>query len=761
MHYRQRIVHSGHFSGLLVLLLLFPWGAAGATEEEGIFGPETYVRETGAPQTFEASFARCGSSDCRLVIRNGDTNGENRVSSASIALNGDRIVGPRDFNQNVGGIVRPISTDAENDLSIRMASNPSGAITVEVRCDASAVDLVVGGSGVDLADPSTLRSALRIANEGSADALNLELTDLLLTDGTRSMPASLPQGFGTLAEDEAALLDAEFQGSFAPRGTHTLTAEGTYEADGETFCFALDSELQIPPAAPGSAPLLTTSVPSQTNDGAPFDPVPPQDEGDLEGVNEPLWVVPRGPFVPGDPTETATAATPAPLGAGSEAKSMDPAAPAYAKAGTVVFEANVGGINGGSVAPSSSTAEPSGASDGDGVVFATGNWFAALSTGGGAFTPINPTSVFPSDTVGFCCDQLVQYVPKIDRFVWLLQGSTGSGRLGGYRLAAISPSALASGGASATWTYWNLTPTVFGQPAGTGFDYPDMSVGNNYLYLGWDAGFGCPSGCAQGFQVVRVPLDEIQAGGTINLGFTNPTDGRMAWGAHIAQNPGTEVFWAGHNNNSEMRVFTMAEGSGRYFWRDVGISTWARRSLTSTTPDGLDWMDKLSGFPSNSVHGLTRNGNHLWMSWSAGTDDNFPRSHIEMVTLDQADGFAKERQVQIWNPDFEFGYPALATNACTGEIGLSLEYGGNGRYGNHAVGFWGDFLVYRTTSSNVGTKRFGDYVAIRREPADEANPGNLFAAFGYGLNKTTSGGTRTDMHYVSFGRPAAECQILF
>jgi hypothetical protein len=287
-----------------------------------------------------------------------------------------------------------------------------------------------------------------------------------------------------------------------------------------------------------------------------------------------------------------------------------------------------------------------------------------------------------------------------------------------------------------------------------------MSVGNEFLYVSWDAGWpGCPSGCAKGFQVVRIPLSQIQASSAINIGFTDPTLGTMAWGAHIAQNPANEVFWAGHNNNSEMRVFTLAEDSNSYFWRDVGISSWATGGLTSTTPDGMDWMNKLNGFPRHAVHGLARRGNQLWMAWSAGSDSNFPRPHIEMVTLDGGDFHVME-QVQIWNGDFSFGYPALSTNVCTLEVGLSLEYGGNGRYENHAVGFWGDFLVYRTTSSDVGTTRYGDYVTIRREPANSNDPGNLFAAFGYGLNAASGGGTTVDVRYVSFGRQPSACPII-
>jgi hypothetical protein len=72
---------------------------------------------------------------------------------------------------------------------------------------------------------------------------------------------------------------------------------------------------------------------------------------------------------------------------------------------------------------------------GGGVVFATANWSAAYSTDGINFKALDPTKIFPDDAIGFCCDQIVQYVPSIDCFVWLLQGT-------GYRLAIASPSAI-------------------------------------------------------------------------------------------------------------------------------------------------------------------------------------------------------------------------------------------------------------------------------------------------------------------------------
>src|SRR5262249_21347049 len=149
----------------------------------------------------------------------------------------------------------------------------------------------------------------------------------------------------------------------------------------------------------------------------------------------------------------------------------------------------------------------------------------------------------------------------------------------------------------------------------TGFDYPDLSVGDNDLYMSWDAGAGCPSGCTQGFQVARTSLSGLQAGGTITIQFTNPSKGTMAWGSHVMQNTLDEVFWAGHNNNSSMRVFSAQESSNTYFWRDVGVSTWANNAPTSLTPDNQDWLAKNfhgpggNSFPYNGIIGATRSGN--------------------------------------------------------------------------------------------------------------------------------------------------------
>jgi hypothetical protein len=604
-----------------------------------------------------------------------------------------------------------------------------------------------GQAGVATDGPFTLLIALPLNNLGTQAAENLTVTAVSLTNATQLGPA-LPISLGTVPSQGGALLNVQFDRSaLADRGTYRLNASGTYEVAGTQFGFAVSRNVTLPPPSPSSATLGTVTLQSTTVSGGGFPSHPPEIDNDVNKESPPI---PTGTFVAGIPTPTGTAAMQPPVQITRAAVSA---------AGAVTFVTNARlGVTGAGVGCSGDAAavcsEPSGASGG-GVVFVTMNWSVAYSTNGGStFTVLDPTTIFPSDAVGFCCDQIVQYLPSINRFVWLLQGN-------GYRLATASPADIINSGGK-SWTYWNLTPAVFGEPASASFDYPDLSVGNNALYLSWDGNGG--------FQVARTSLAGIAAGGTISIDFTHPSDGpsNITWGDHLTQDTGDEIFWAGHNGNNKLRVFSLAEGSNTYFWRDIGISSWANNAPTSTTPDGVDWLAKNfngpggNSFPRNGVIGATRSGNQLWFAWSAGTDSNFKQPHIEMVTLDRGNNFSKMQQVQIWNNDYAFAYPALATNACTGEVGLSFEFGGNGNYENHVVGFWGDFIAYITTGSNSGTDRFGDYVTIRQAPVTESNPGNLFTAFGFGVNAVPppGSGKQSDVRYVLFGRPASSCQII-
>ncbi|HEX3127613.1 MAG TPA: hypothetical protein VH394_09795 [Thermoanaerobaculia bacterium] len=581
-------------------------------------------------------------------------------------------------------------------------------------------DLILGAPGVAVED-DTLLVAAQLRNPDAKSPVRVTVDSVEL-DSTSPL-TDTPIDVGEIPADGVAVIQASFKaGSLIPGKEYRLAVRGTLrDARGRSQAFTAATIVVLPPVDSGSGQARSVTVKPNKTSGAPYPPQRPSFDNEVNGSR---WTVPTGRFVPGEPTRTQTTLEKVVLG--------DPPA--------IVFNIN----NGVGITTGSTVAEPSGGATGRDVVFVTSNWFAAYATDGGtAFTSLNPTTIFPADAIGFCCDQIVQYVPNIDRFIWLLQGNNG------FRLASASRADIISSGGTA-WTYWNLPSDLFGQPNGTGVDYPDLSVGNNSLYLSWDVGWpACPANCRSGFQVSRISLADIQAGGTITIFYTNPPDSSMCWGGHLTQNTLDEIFWAGHNSNSQMRVFSWQEGSGTYFWRNVNISTWANNALSSTTPDGQNWLTGSGGFPGNAVIGSTRVRNQIWFAWNAGTDRSFRQPHVEMVSLDRGNNFNRLQQVQVWNESYAFAYPSLATNICTQEVGLSFEFGGGGNYENHVVGFWGDFVAYITTGSTVGTTRFGDYVTLRQTPRTGENPGNLFSAFGYGLNPSP------DLHYVVFGRPPA------
>jgi hypothetical protein len=336
-------------------------------------------------------------------------------------------------------------------------------------------------------------------------------------------------------------------------------------------------------------------------------------------------------------------------------------------------------------------------------------------------------------------------------------GANGKNRL---RIAAASPETIVSSSCT-SWTYWDftsdglgVTTTAADATAGNHWlDYPNMSVGTNSLYISVDnVGNGGASPPTGGRIIVRVPLSEIQSASTINYRYTSWADSGRAYASHVTQNTGDEAYWAGSKNNSTLQVFNWPESSTSYSWRDVGVNNWPNGTLSSTAKDGNDWLTKASSFPRFGVIGATRRGNEVWFAWmaSSGTGAsggfNFPNANIQVVKIDPTNGYKRLDQFAIWNNDYAFAYPALATNDRS-EVGITLGWGGKTFYANSAVGILGDFVVWYPALSDASTTRWGDYVTAR-----QASPQTgLFAGFGYSID-TTKSGVSFDPFYVLFGR---------
>ena len=119
-----------------------------------IFGPVQYSRKAGKPKIYHETFYGL-TGEARVIVHNGDENGDHRVSSALIFLNGQQLFGPHDFNQQVSILEATVNSDAENIISVELRSKPGSHLTIQINQIIKPGVTVswVGPSGGTVSDP--------------------------------------------------------------------------------------------------------------------------------------------------------------------------------------------------------------------------------------------------------------------------------------------------------------------------------------------------------------------------------------------------------------------------------------------------------------------------------------------------------------------------------------------------------------------------------------------------------------------------------
>jgi hypothetical protein len=402
-----------------------------------------------------------------------------------------------------------------------------------------------------------------------------------------------------------------------------------------------------------------------------------------------------------------------------------------------------------------SASEPSGAKSGN-VIFSTSNWIAAISIDGGAtFNTINPTEYSgpanPATDAGFCCDQVVQYLPSIDRFVWLMQyvATNDTRNVNKLRLITFHPSDV-----DATRIRSYLYTDILS--SGGWLDYGELGAGDTQLYIS-----ATLYGPTSGLMVFRVPIAALDVVGSYTYWQTDANDGANAQGSRLAQNPGADAFWAGHSDPGKaIRVFKWSESSTSYAWNDLPVDPWptdTSKFFSACPTDGTtNWLFINL---ANNIIGATRRGtNEVWFAWNAGsnadTGGGFAHPHIQIVQVDVGSfpSLAKSKpQWQIWNPDFAFAFPNFYTGRECGDVGLAVAFGGGTLNPSGALGVvTSDGVltqtVYYPELSSACEERFGDYFGVRSEN------GVSYEGFVYALESTLIGPPLRSPRYVEFGR---------
>ena len=125
------------------LICFFGFPVHGFAQDDLIYGPEVFYRNTGKPvvetKTFEAEEGRA-----ILTVINGSESGEDRISSAVILLNDITVVGQNEFNEQVYLIKKPVDLDSENTLSVALTSAPGSYISISITREEAVPDAPAG-----------------------------------------------------------------------------------------------------------------------------------------------------------------------------------------------------------------------------------------------------------------------------------------------------------------------------------------------------------------------------------------------------------------------------------------------------------------------------------------------------------------------------------------------------------------------------------------------------------------------------------------
>ena len=392
---------------------------------------------------------------------------------------------------------------------------------------------------------------------------------------------------------------------------------------------------------------------------------------------------------------------------------------------TVPFDMNRGLTDAETSGLTSTVNEPSVASRGNEVLM-TGNWFAAFSTDAGAsFTYVNPANTFPSASNGFCCDQVAIYDPDHDLMAWFLQYISDANGENTIRIAVAQGADIPT----QQWRYYDFTPQGVGGWNNQWFDYPDLAVGNENLYITTNT-FSAANVFTRSV-ILRIPLSELAAYQPLNFDSWDTT---QHGSLRLSQGADDIMYFASHNNTGSIRVFSWPEASPNITFSDVAVTVWPGNGARP------GWTGR-SG--SRITAGWLANG-ELGFGWTASAGGGFAHPHVRFAVID-VNTMNVVNEPHLWNQNFPFAYPAAAPNG-TGRVGLGVHFGTNP---NHAVGVLeqAGWQLEDTAASthSPASNTWGDYASVRAHGSDP----NAWVATGFTLD---GGANRQDIvvRYIHF-----------
>jgi flagellar hook capping protein FlgD len=115
---------------VLLLLLFLGFSSISSAAPLTIF-EKTYIAGKGKPiPQIEEFLATPGEG--KIILINGDGQGQNKVNSVSLILNGNQVLGKRDFSRKTDQLEKPILLDSSNSISVAPKGKSGSRITIRV-----------------------------------------------------------------------------------------------------------------------------------------------------------------------------------------------------------------------------------------------------------------------------------------------------------------------------------------------------------------------------------------------------------------------------------------------------------------------------------------------------------------------------------------------------------------------------------------------------------------------------------------------------
>ena len=114
-------------AGLILLVLI--WLSNAMAAEVALFGPHLIERGTGKPVSETHTFSVPDpTGPFTLQIKTGDDDGNHRISSLSLSINGEKQASQDDFNQTVNRVEKSVALQSENSLAIKVNGAPGSFV---------------------------------------------------------------------------------------------------------------------------------------------------------------------------------------------------------------------------------------------------------------------------------------------------------------------------------------------------------------------------------------------------------------------------------------------------------------------------------------------------------------------------------------------------------------------------------------------------------------------------------------------------------